>query len=475
MTIDPGAVTATADAVRSGQASAVAAVSSALDRIAQRNPLLNAVVAVREQAALEDARRLDATRGQEPPRPLDGVPVLVKDHEDVAGLPTRHGSLLLRDAPWATADSIVPARLRAAGAIVVGKTNLPEFATEGFTDNLLYGATGNPWNLRFSPGGSSGGSAASLACGMVPIATASDGGGSIRIPAGMCGLVGLKPTHGAIGSYPAPDWLDLSTSGPLATTVADLRLLLSVMLGRVDGDPAWAPAPWSVARSTGGRPTRVIVAERTSPLGPLPQQVSQPLHSAATRLGALWDVPVMSMEPEAFFGGSGDPDLDWFTIATAEHVQALGRDWVATRLEAMHPATAAFMEQGLQVELDAYLGARRRRSTYVRRLDELLADGVVLVTPVIATSGWLADGRLNESSPAGMLPPEVYSTAVQNVTGHPAISLPAGLLDNGLPFGMQVTAARWRDDLLLDIAEAWESVYPWPRVAPGYTDFAISA
>src|SRR6266540_3970054 len=167
--------------------------------------------------------------------------------EDVEGMPTTFGSLLFKDAPPASADGLVTGRLRAAGAIVVGKTNLPEFAAQGYTTNSLFGVTRNPWALRWSPGGSSGGSGAALAAGMVPLATATDGGGSIRIPAALCGLAGIKPSGGLIGRRPIPDWIDLSTDGPLATSIEDLRLLLALEAGPVVGDPTALPTGWRPA------------------------------------------------------------------------------------------------------------------------------------------------------------------------------------------------------------------------------------
>src|SRR5512144_397347 len=153
------------------------------------------------------------------------------------GMRTTFGSLAFEDAPAATTDALVVARLRAAGAIVVGRTNLPEFATEGYSSNLLWGTTRNPWNPERTTGGSSGGSAAALAAGMAAIATATDGGGSIRIPAAYCGLAGLKPTNGVIGRDPIPDWIDLSTDGPFSPHADDLAVLLDVLRGPTSGDP----------------------------------------------------------------------------------------------------------------------------------------------------------------------------------------------------------------------------------------------
>src|ERR687895_1833561 len=244
-----------ATAVRGRRVSAEELVRMSLERIERLNPPLNAVISVREQA-VDEARRLDERIGSgDDPGPLAGIPLLVKDMEDVEGVPSTYGSLVFADAPAAVADGLIPRRLKAAGAIVVGKTNQPEFAFAGFTDNLLYGATRNPWNIEASPGGSSGGSAAAMAAGMAPLATATDGGGSIRIPAACCGLVGLKPTNGVIGREPVPDWIDLSTFGPLGQSVADVRLLLELEAGPVPGDPSALPVPLPMS---GERPARVL-------------------------------------------------------------------------------------------------------------------------------------------------------------------------------------------------------------------------
>jgi Asp-tRNA(Asn)/Glu-tRNA(Gln) amidotransferase A subunit family amidase len=466
----PGAVRATAGAIASGRATAVDAVEECVRRIRERDPALGSVVALRVDEALEEAAELDARRASGGAAgPLHGVPVLVKDLEDVGGMPTRKGSRLRVDAPPAVADEVVPALLRRAGAVVVGKTNLPEFATEGFTDNLLDGTTRNPWDLAQTPGGSSGGSGAALAAGLVPIATATDGGGSVRIPSAVCGLVGLKPTHGAVGRWPAADWLDLSTYGPMATTVDDLRLLLSLMTGVVAGDPDSGPFP----TSSGPLPTRVVVAERTSPLGPLPAAVADAFHAAADAMAELLGAERVVLDHHELFADLGDPDLDWFLLAPAEHVSALGRDLVEQNLDAMHPATAEFMRHGLGIGIDDYLAARRRRTLYTRRLDELLGDDAVLLTPTVAVDTWFADGRTEPDGAVGMTPPSAFSTAVQNMTGHPAVSLPAGRHASGLPFGLQVTGARWSDTSLLDVASLWEQARPWPRTAPGYDEFRV--
>jgi Asp-tRNA(Asn)/Glu-tRNA(Gln) amidotransferase A subunit family amidase len=382
---------------------------------------------------------------------------------DVAGMRTTHGSLAFEDAPAATTDALVVARLRAAGAIVVGRTNLPEFATEGYTSNLLWGTTRNPWNPERTTGGSSGGSSAALAAGMAAIATATDGGGSVRIPAAYCGLVGLKPSHGVIGRDPIPDWIDYSTDGPFSAHVDDVRLLLDVVRGPADGDPMAVP---TVPPRGDGAIGRIIVVPHFSGAALAPE-VSTLFDDAVARLVTLVGLdPVTRTGPDLW---SSDPDTtgrvpgqDWFTVCTAEHVHRFGRDWVIERMDRFSRAVVSFFEEGLAVSIDDYLAARRRRFAFARVLDRLLGDDGVVLSPVMAVDATSADG------PGGASPGDWYVTDLQNITGHPAISLPAGLHPSGVPFGLQVTAPRFREDVLLDLAARWEEAHPWPLTAPGY-------
>ena len=441
-------------------------IDASIDRLVSAAPL-NVLAEEAFDAARVVASEMD--RNGSATGPLAGAPTLIKDLEDWRGHPTRKGSVALRDAPPAPTNAVVPQRLLDAGAVVVGKSTLPEFAVEGYTANLLTGVTRNPWDEAYSPGGSSGGSAAALAAGTVLVATATDGGGSIRIPASLCGLVGLKPTNGLIGRWPAPDWIDYSTDGPFATSADDLALLFDVMAGPVAGDPGSPPrtvvdhlARW------GDAPVRLFAAERTSPLGPLPEGVRRALRDAVAAIATLLDCDVEWREADGFFR-DGDPDLDWFIVTSAEHVTSLGRDWVKSHLDEFHVATREFLGAGLEVSASEYLAARRRRYQYVRTLDELLGDSGLLLTPTVASEGWLADGRLSSESEVHGLAPDVYSTAMQNVTGNPALSVPFGGLPTGLPFGLQITAPRYHDRRLLDLVALIETAHPWARTAPGYT------
>ncbi|HEX9693590.1 MAG TPA: amidase [Actinomycetota bacterium] len=458
-----------AGAVRDGRVSANEFVGMAYERIARLNGDLNAVIALRpEEEALAEAEKRQAWASEsDGPLPLLGLPLLVKDNTDVAGMRTVNGSRLLQDLVPAERDARVVEHLRAAGAIVVGRTNVPEFSFSGFTDNVVYGPAVNPWGLEWSPGGSSGGSGAALAAGMVPLATGTDGGGSVRIPAAVCGLAGLKPTTGLVARWPIPSWMDLSGDGPLGNTVADLRLLLDVMRGPESGDigsaPVWEPRDGSVAR--------VVAAPRTWDWGPLPPAMDERYRAALRSIERDLRLPVEEIEPSSIFGFGGDPGEDWFVLVAAEELQAIGRQRVEASLGVFSPPFRSTMEYALGITLDRYVEARRNRFAYARAMDELLGEDAVFVCPTLGYEGWLADGTLpgSDEGPGG----EGYNTGEANLSGHPALSVPAGLSPNGIPFGLQVTGPRFRDDLVLMLGEAWEAANPWARTAPGYEPFQV--
>jgi Asp-tRNA(Asn)/Glu-tRNA(Gln) amidotransferase A subunit family amidase len=195
--------------------------------------------------------------------------------------------------------------------------------------------------------------------------------------------------------------------------------------------------------------------------------VSALFRDAVDAFAARFSLAVTWMDPTDVFE-QGDPDLDWFTVTSPEHVSAFGRAWVRQHMDEFHLATREFLGAGLAVSIDEYLTARRRRYLYVRRIDQLLEGGGLLLTPTVAAEGWLADGRMSDAAEIHGLAPEVYSTALQNITGHPALTVPFGHLPSGLPFGLQITAEHYRDQALLDVAAIFEREYPWSRTAPGY-------
>jgi Asp-tRNA(Asn)/Glu-tRNA(Gln) amidotransferase A subunit family amidase len=264
--------------------------------------------------------------------------------------------------------------------------------------------------------------------------------------------------------------MDLSTQGPMATSIADLRLLLEVMRGPVHGDPTAIPS-WKPRGSS--KPSRVLAAPRTWDFGPLPPEVDEPLRAALAALEADLGLHVEEVSPADLFpsvaGTEHTPGDDWFTMVAAEELGWLGRAFVLEHMEDFSAPFRPAMEAALQIPLDDYLGARRRRFGYVRDTDTLLGEDAVLVTPTLGYAGWLADGTVPETGePAGA---EGYNNGEANLTGHPSLSVPAGTCANGLPFGLQITGPRFRDDLVLEVGAMWERARPWPLAAPGYEAF----
>jgi Asp-tRNA(Asn)/Glu-tRNA(Gln) amidotransferase A subunit family amidase len=456
-----GRLEALASAVRERRVSAEELVRESVRRI-ERAQDVNAVVALHPEAALAEARGLDGRllRG-EVAGPLAGLPLLVKDIEDARGFPTTFGSLLFGDEPPSERDGVQSERLRGAGAILLGKTNTPEFALFGHTANRLFGTTRNPWNREYSPGGSSGGSGAALAAGLAPLATATDVGGSIRIPAAACGLVGLKPSAGRVGRDPMLGTPDMNHMGPLAPTVADARLLLSLLAGPVPGDPFSLPtAPVGPDRL----PRRLFASARFAPAGSLPAEIDSLFGEAVNAVAAAIDVPAEPLQPEQVLPSGFDPD-DWARIIGAEQAYALGRKRIEREADRLDPDAREFLEFGLSVSTGDYAAARARRYRYALELDRLLGEDGVLLTPTLTVEGWTPEGR---TTGGAALPWWVFNTEVANFTGHPAMSVPAGRSASGVPFGLQIIGPRFGDEVVLGVAAAFEASRPWPPVADGY-------
>jgi Asp-tRNA(Asn)/Glu-tRNA(Gln) amidotransferase A subunit family amidase len=309
-----------------------------------------------------------------------------------------------------------------------------------------------------------------LSAGLVPLATATDVGGSIRIPAALCGLVGLKPTAGLIGRDVGLASLDLNNHGPLTATVADARLLMEILRGPAPGDFGSLPR-WSPDRRAS--PARLIVAARFVAGPPLPGPLAAAFGAAVERLANAIGARVEVLESSQVFPG-GFEAQDWFRIVGVEQAHALGREAIEDKADLFDPVFIGYMRAAMAVTAEDYARARLRRARYAREFDVLLGDDAVLATPTLTVDGWSAEGRLSGSDTPG-LPGWVFNTEPPNLTGHPAISLPAGRLPNGLPFGLQIVGPRFGDWLLLDLAEVWEAVAPWPLAAAGYMPFSVSA
>jgi Asp-tRNA(Asn)/Glu-tRNA(Gln) amidotransferase A subunit family amidase len=454
-----------AASVREGRVSSRELVAESLARIDQHDGPVNAVVLIVPDEAAAAADAIDArVAAGEDPGPLAGLPLLVKDNEDTVGLPTTFGTRLW-DPVAAERDCEVVGRLKAAGAVVVGKTNLPEFAFEGFTSNERFGDTRNPWALDWTPGGSSGGSSAALAMGLAPIATGTDGGGSVRIPASFCGLVGLKPTNGLIGRDPLPSWIDLSTKGPMTTSIEDASLLFDVMRGPAAGDPTALPA-WSWRE--GAWPARILATPRMTDYGPLPEGIQASWEAALANLESATGLPIEPIAPPF----PEQLDSDWLLMVGVEELAWIGRDVLHEGGDRIGAIARGYLEYSERTTADEYVAARRRRYGFVRMMDELLGADAILVSPTMPVEGFYADGRMPGKEEPGT-DTASYNTQTANTTGHPALSVPAGVSANGVPFGLQITGPRFADDMVMAVGAAWEAANPWPLTAPSYDPFGV--
>lgn len=441
--------------VRSGSVDPVDLVNESIRRIEAAKEL-NAVVAVYAEEALETARRHPRT-GE-----LAGLPLLVKDMARVKGHITTAGSVLYANGPVDDVDDTVVARLRAAGAIVLGRTNSPEFGATAYTANKLFGATLNPWNTTKSPGGSSGGSAAALAAGLSPLATTSDGGGSVRGPASSNGLVGYKPTMGAIGRNVLPRWIEFSTQGASGSSVADVLTEASVTLGEARGD--FLAVPRNGVSFTPQRPRKVLACRtfRTDVDPDIEANFERTLDAIAAS-----GIPVERVEAPT----NNDTIWSWFVISTAELTQSLRHE--EHRWDELSDYVIAQLKFGSTVTIDQYIEAQRKRHDVSARFDDVLQDGAVLVTPTANARAWSPNGPLPTRAGDTDDPMITLNTPDNNFTGHPAVSVPMGLDDHGVPCGFQVVAPRFQDGLALGLAEHLERIQPWPLTAPGYTPFGL--
>jgi len=450
-------------AVRKGEISPVDTVTACLERLEHVEPRVNAFLHVCADRALDEARAMEAdVAGGRDPGPLAGVPLAVKDLEDVAGLPTTYGSVPFRDHV-AGADSVQVARLRAAGAIVVGKTNTPEFGYTAFTRNLLFGVTRNPWDLDRTPGGSSGGSAAAIAARMVPLATGSDGGGSIRIPACFVGAFGLKPTFGRVpvdaGISGMQHWVDTVHYGPITRTVEDAALYLDVVAGYDPCDPTSLP-----------KPAGSYAAALANDPGSLRVGFSPDLGYAIVQDDVMREVRAAV---DVFRGLGHDveeidvvlPDIGrgWSYLSGAE-----GYAEIADLVEGKEQELGRAFWKGLVAasRLTAAETGRIQRDRH--RLNQALASLFerydLLLTPTMPTEAFAAKGPMPDGVAGRAFASPMHAVAFTypfNCSGHPAATVRAGLTDAGLPAGLQIVAERYRDDLVLQVARAYERARAW--------------
>src|SRR5215213_11928423 len=463
-----------AAAVRSGQVAPAEVLEQHLERIAALDGRLGAFRLLRTEEVRAEARALEQ-RGDLGGLPLAGVPVAVKDNVDVAGCPTRNGSAATSPEPAAADDELVR-RLREAGALVVGKTSVPDLCLWPSTESEAFGASRNPWSLDHTPGGSSGGAAAAVAAGMVPAAHASDGGGSIRIPASACGLVGLKVSRGRTSLAPAGDESGLTVQHAVTRSVRDTAAILDATAGAGPGDMAVAPPParpW--LEEVGADPGRLRIGLlSTSPAGELHPECREAALGAGRLLESLGhhveeSHPAALDHPEE----TGRTFLArWSTGARTAMIAAgrlAGRELGEDDVEPPTWVMASIGDATSGVDLALALAAS---AAYTRELASWWAGGFdLLVSPVLGEPPWplgdLVVARGEDPVPLMQRTTTLVPfTTHFNISGQPAISLPLHWTPDGLPVGVQLVAAYGREDLLIQVASQLEAAAPWADRRP---------
>ena len=481
----PATATAIRRAVASGRTTATEVCQASLDRIREQDPLLGAFRHVDAEAALARAAELDGRRDELAHLPLLGVPIAVKDNICTRRMPTTASSRIL-DGYYPPYDATAVERLEAAGAIIVGKTNCDEFAMGSSTENSAYRVTRNPWDRDRTPGGSSGGSAAAVAARMVPLALGSDTGGSIRQPAALCGVVGLKPTYGRISRYGLLAFASsLDQIGPIATCVEDAALALSVMAGHDPRDATCAAAPVpeysSAAGSSSLKGVRIGVPRALIQDGVEPavlEAVTAALHTLEQSGATLVDVRL----PHSRLGIAA-----YYLIATAEAssnlarydgvrygVRAAGGDrtltemYERTRGEGFGPEVKRRIMLGTYVLSAGYYEAYYRKAQQVRTLisgdyDAAFEQVDAIAVPTSPTGAFLLGERT--ADPVLMYLADVFTVGA-NLVGAPAITVPCGFTPANLPVGLQLTSGKMNESTVLRIAAAYERLTDWHEREP---------
>lgn len=449
--------------LRRGDMSCTDVLQAHLDQIDARNPQINAFVTLCADQAMDQARKLDQT-----PRsawgPLAGLPVGIKDVTETAGIRTTFGSKLL-EGNVPTKDAAIVRRLKAAGAIVVGKTNTPEFAAGGNTKNALFGATVNPWDTTRTVGGSTGGGAAALAAHMVPLAEGTDFGGSLRIPASFCGLVGLRPTAGLVASDPVEQPWDMGrVNGPMARNAQDVALMLAAIMGVDDLSPISTPPDWTIKAdelvywvgSFDPRGLRLGYAPDIAGHG-IDTEVSRTCEkglAAIAGLGVLLRESALSLADSnaAYQVLRGQ----WMVCNYAPYLHRLGD---------LNASLRGNIETGLKVTSLQIAQARAQQKTaWLRVLTEFETCDII-ATPTVPVPPFPIEVNYPDQingRPLANYVDWLAQTFLITLTGFPAVSVPIGLDSNGMPVGLQLIGKRFSEPLLLGLAHAIQQAVPMP-------------
>jgi amidase len=452
-----------AEMVRAGEISPKELVGLYLERIQRLDPQLNAFRVVLGERAMLEAEQAEARVRAGEERPLLGVPIALKDNHGLAGELTTFGTDAFTE-PAARDDEMVK-RLREAGAIVVGKTNLPELAMFGFTESATYGVTRNPWDGQCTPGGSSGGSGSAVAAGLVPIASASDGAGSIRIPAASCGLFGLKPQRGRISLDPFVEhWNGLSVNGCLSRTVLDTALWLDVT-GGGSAEPGAPPVPErpfvEAARTPPGQ-LRVAFTTKVPPSAIPPSVDGNAKGAVAEMAELLRSLGHRAEEQAPEWGGIANNMIPRYLRGGAEDVAA------APQPQRLERRARGFGRLGRMIPEPVFQKALKAQRSDAERVDAIFRSHDLLMTPVMGGTAapvrkWEGLGALRTVIGMGRFYPYCVPW---NHLGNPAMSVPAGFSPDGMPLAVQIVARPGEEATLLSLAAQIEAERPWADRRP---------
>ena len=438
---------------RTKTASPVEVMQAVLDRAEQVNPKLNALIIVDADGALAAAKASEARWAAGAPRsPLDGAPLTVKELVRVKGWPASMGSRLADKTP-AQEDAPSVARLREAGAIVWSQNTSPEYGHKGVTDSPLHGVTRNPWNLSRTPGGSSGGSGAAVAAGLGPLGIGTDGGGSVRIPAAFCGLVGLKATYGRVPAWPPSMHGDLANVGPMTRTVADCALMLNEITKPDARDPFPAPPDprdWTASLGAGVKGLKVGVFSGAGHVYMEPP-IEARVAGAVKMLEAADAVAVPIEPPPELYDAGRVWVTHWFSA-----IQRLLQLHPAERHGEFDPSLLEQARAGEKYTVQTLVDAMVERRTISTATNLIFTKVDLVVMPTVNVLPFAA-GQGQPLGPGGKPNLGWANTSLFNLTRHPAISVPLAPSDDGLPIGLQIAAAHYRDDLVLAAAAALEA------------------
>ncbi|MDS1271775.1 amidase [Lipingzhangella sp. LS1_29] len=448
-------------AYATGSLSPVEATQAVLDQIERHNPAINAYCQVHAEEALAAARASERRwqRGA-PEGELDGVPTSIKDIFLTQGWPTQRGSLTVDPAgPWLE-DAPSTARLREANAVLLGKTTTPELAWKGVTDSPLTGITRNPWDLSCTPGGSSGGASAAVAAGMGPLATGTDGGGSVRIPASFTGIFALKPTYGRVPHYPASPYGTLAHAGPMTRTVADAALMMDVLSRPDCRDWSALPPPQESFTDAVAAPEEALVGMRVA-YSPTLGYLSVDSEVAALVAQAVRVFEELGARVEEIDPGFGDPTSDFHCLWNSGAAKATAH-LSPEQKQHLDPGLQEIIAEGLTYSAQDYLTAMATRMAMGERMGRFHETYDLLLTPTMPIPAFEAGHEVPPGSEAHRWTSWAGFSYPFNMTQQPAASVPCGFTRAGLPVGLQIVGARTADARVLAASAAFERACPWP-------------